>query len=221
MFERLTDAANGVISIAQEQAKELGDNYVGSEHLALAMIIAEEDGLTPWLLTGLGVDKQKFREALVAMTGSREEVQDSKPTGQLPFTPRAKRILELSLREAMSLGHNHIGVEHILLAFIRENEGVGPRVLEGLLDVELLVVRQRIMENFQHGVSPRTDPIQEMEWYLKRAKEQVPLMKEQFGEDLVLSPEPERIEKELEKIEKRLARLKKLKARLDDSRDAQ
>ncbi len=212
MFERFTDAAKQVIVVAQQQAGELDNSYIGSEHLALGLIIAEEEGIAPRALTALGASKQVFLDALANLSSDDqvrpgEECEIPKSSSQqLPFTPRAKRILELSLREALSLGHNYIGTEHILLGFIRENEGVGPQVLEKL-EVSLLEARQRVMENFQHNAGLRSDPLKELEWHLRRAQEQIPLIRDRLLEDngfkrVAIENIGEEIEKTEEQVKK-------------------
>jgi hypothetical protein len=126
VFERFTGGARQVIVLAQEEARALGHNRIGTEHLLLGLI-REQEGLAAKLLQSLGVPIEEAR-ARVAL----EVPQAGKGTAahhQIPFTPRAKKVLELSLREALSLGHDWIGTEHILLGLVRENEGVAARVL--------------------------------------------------------------------------------------------
>ncbi len=213
MFERFTDAARQVVVIAQKQAGELGDNYIGTEHLVLGLIIAEE-GRTLRVLTALGANKRVFRETLAKILkeqpGPEVESYIALPASQQPpFTPRAKRVLELSLREALSLGHNYIGIEHILLGLVRENEGVGVRVLEKL-GIDLSDVRDRVIESFHPGSPRTTDPLEALERYVQRAKEQAFLALERLPKDDILKRvELERIESDLEKAGKRLEELKK------------
>jgi ATP-dependent Clp protease ATP-binding subunit ClpA len=125
MFERFTEEARGVVVRAQEEARTLRHNFIGTEHLLLGLLRQEEENDSWRPLQSLGVTLEATRESVTRLVGSAEE-----PTsGQVPFTPRAKKVLELSLREALSLGHNWIGPEHILLGMARENEGVAVRVL--------------------------------------------------------------------------------------------
>ena len=124
MFERFSSRARQVVVLAQEEARTLGHNYIGTEHILLGLL-REQEGLAARMLRELGVTLEAARAGVVLMAGSGEEEQRS----QIPFTPRAKKVLELSLRESLELGHNYIGTEHILLALTREPEGVGARVL--------------------------------------------------------------------------------------------
>ena len=124
MFERFTERARQVVVLAQEEARTLKHNYIGTEHVLLGLL-REEEGLAARVLESLDITAEKVRSQVVRIVGSGEEVT----SGQIPFTPRAKKVLELALREALSLGHNYIGTEHILLGLIRENEGVAARIL--------------------------------------------------------------------------------------------
>ncbi len=124
MFERFTERARQVVVLAQDEARELRHNYIGTEHLLLGLL-REEEGLAARVLASLGITVEEVRAQLARIVGPGDETT----TGQIPFTPRAKKVLELALREALSLGHNYIGTEHILLGVVRENEGVGARIL--------------------------------------------------------------------------------------------
>ncbi len=124
MFERFTERARQVIVLAQDEARTLKHNYIGTEHVLLGLL-REEQGLAARALEGLDITVERVRAQVVRIVGSGEEVT----TGQIPFTPRAKKVLELALREALSLGHNYIGTEHLLLGLVRENEGVAARIL--------------------------------------------------------------------------------------------
>jgi hypothetical protein len=140
MFERFTDRARRVVVLAQEEARHLDHNYIGTEHILLGLI-HEREGVAARALTELGISLEAVRSEVVEIVGHGAEA----PTGHIPFTPRAKKVLELSLREAMSLGHNYIGTEHILLGLIREGEGVAAQVLVkegGSLDR----VRQQVVQ---------------------------------------------------------------------------
>src|SRR3712207_1325736 len=124
MFERFTERARQVVVLAQEEARTLKHNYIGTEHILLGLL-REEEGLAARVLESLDITVERVRAQVVRIVGSGEEVT----SGQIPFTPRAKKVLGLALREALSLGHNYIGTEHILLGLVRENEGVAARIL--------------------------------------------------------------------------------------------
>src|SRR5688500_10238368 len=124
MFERFTERARQVVVLAQEEARTLKHNYIGTEHILLGLL-REEEGLAARVLESLDITVERVRAQVVRIVGSGEEVT----SGQIPFTPRAKKVLELALREALSLGHNYIGTEHILLGLVRENAGVAARIL--------------------------------------------------------------------------------------------
>src|SRR5881296_3311683 len=124
MFERFTERARQVVVLAQEEARTLKHNYIGTEHILLGLL-REEEGLAARVLESLDITVERVRAQVVRIVGSGEEVT----SGQIPYTPRAKKVLELALREALSLGHNYIGTEHILLGLVRENEGVAARIL--------------------------------------------------------------------------------------------
>jgi ATP-dependent Clp protease ATP-binding subunit ClpC len=125
VFERFTDRARRVVVLAQEEARMLNHDYIGTEHLLLGLI-HEGDGVAYRALSQMGVSLREVRGAIQQMIGEGHRA----PTGHIPFTPRAKKVLELSLREALQLGHNYIGTEHILLGLVREGEGVAAQVLE-------------------------------------------------------------------------------------------
>ena len=140
MFERFTDRARRVIVLAQEEAKLLNHNYIGTEHLLLGLI-HEGDGVAAKALESLGISLEAVREQVQDIIGKGQQ----KPGSHIPFTPRAKKVLELSLREALQLGHNYIGTEHILLGLIREGEGVAAQVLVKL-GADLNSVRQQVIQ---------------------------------------------------------------------------
>jgi hypothetical protein len=125
MFERFTDRARRVVVLAQEEARHLNHDHIGTEHILLGLI-HEKEGVAAIALTELGVSLEAARAQVVELVGRGDE----SPTSHIPFTPRAKKVLELSLREALALSHNYIGTEHILLGLIREGEGVAAQVLE-------------------------------------------------------------------------------------------
>ena len=124
MFERFTERARQVVVLAQEEARILKHDYIGTEHILLGLM-REEEGLAARALEVLGLTIERVREGVLEIVGYDEQVT----SGQIPFTPRAKKVLERALREALSLGHNYIGTEHILLGLVRENEGVAARLL--------------------------------------------------------------------------------------------
>ena len=127
MFERFTERARQVVVLAQEEARTLKHNYIGTEHILLGLL-REEEGLAARVLESLDITVERVRAQVVRIVGSGEEVT----SGQIPFTPRAKKVLELALREALSLGHNYIGTEHILLGLLGEEERLGGGTLAGL-----------------------------------------------------------------------------------------
>src|SRR5215211_5500758 len=119
VFERFTERARQVVVLAQEEARILKHNYIGTEHILLGLL-REEEGLAARVLEGLEITVEEVRAQVIRIVGSGEEVT----SGQIPFTPRAKKVLELALREAVPLGHNYLGTEHLLLRLLGENEGV-------------------------------------------------------------------------------------------------
>ncbi|SEB85735.1 ATP-dependent Clp protease ATP-binding subunit ClpC [Paramicrobacterium humi] len=140
MFERFTDRARRVVVLAQEEAKMLNHNYIGTEHILLGLI-HEGEGVAAKALESMGISLDAVREQVTDIIGTGQQ----QPTGHIPFTPRAKKVLELSLREALQLGHNYIGTEHILLGLIREGEGVAAQVLVKL-GADLNRVRQQVIQ---------------------------------------------------------------------------
>ena len=150
MFERFTDRARRVVVLAQEEARMLNHNYIGTEHILLGLI-HEGEGVAAKALESLGVSQQAVRQQVEEIIGQGQQT----PSGHIPFTPRAKQVLELALREALQLGHNYIGTEHILLGLIREGEGVAAQVLVKL-GADLNRVRQQVIQ-LLHGY-PGTEP---------------------------------------------------------------
>src|SRR5690349_7202232 len=140
MFERFTDRARRVVVLAQEEARMLNHNYIGTEHILLGLI-HEGEGVAAKALESLGISLEAVRAQVQEIIGQG----GSSPSGHIPFTPRAKKVLELSLREALQLGHNYIGTEHILLGLIREGEGVAAQVLVKL-GADLSRVRQQVIQ---------------------------------------------------------------------------
>ncbi|MBA2638637.1 MAG: ATP-dependent Clp protease ATP-binding subunit [Nocardioidaceae bacterium] len=140
MFERFTDRARRVVVLAQEEARMLSHNYIGTEHILLGLI-HEGEGVAAKALESLGISLEAVRAQVEDIIGQGQQA----PSGHIPFTPRAKKVLELSLREALQLGHNYIGTEHILLGLIREGEGVAAQVLVKL-GADLNRVRQQVIQ---------------------------------------------------------------------------
>ena len=149
MFERFTDRARNVVVLAQEEARLLKHNYIGTEHILLGLI-RESEGIAAQALQALGIGLEAVREQVQEIIGTGQQT----PSGPIPFTPRAKKVLELSLREALQLDDNYIGTEHILLGLIREGEGVAAQVLIKL-DGNLSKVRQQVIRT--KAASPTTE----------------------------------------------------------------
>jgi len=147
MFERFSSAARKVIVTAQEEARRFNHNYIGTEHLLLGML-AEPDGIAHQALATAGVTLDDVRVRVQAAAGMGKRA----PSGHIPFTPSAKKVLELALREALDLRHDYIGTEHVLLGLIRERDGLGARLLTES-GVDLLVLRLRILD-----IVPRGEP---------------------------------------------------------------
>ncbi len=154
MFERFTDRARRVVVLAQEEARLLNHNYVGTEHILLGLI-HEGEGVAAQALTSLGISLEAVRQQVEEIIGQGQQGQ----SGHIPFTPRVKKVLELSLREALQLGHNYIGTEHILLGLLREGEGVASQVLLRL-GAGLSQVRQQVIQVL-HG---QAGPEREIAW---------------------------------------------------------
>ena len=154
MFDRFTDRARRVIVLAQDEARMLNHNYIGTEHLLLGLI-HEGEGVAAKALESLGISLEAVREQVEEIIGQGQQA----PTGHIPFTPRAKKVLELSMREALQLNHPYIGTEHILLGLIREGEGVAAQVLIKL-GADLNRVRNQVLQllsGFQGKESADTD----------------------------------------------------------------
>jgi ATP-dependent Clp protease ATP-binding subunit ClpA len=143
MFERFTDRARRVVVLAQEEARMLDHNYIGTEHILLGLI-HEGEGVAATALLALGISLKTVRSQVEIIIGRGQ----GPGAGHIPFTPRAKKVLEFSLREALQLGHNYIGTEHILLGLIREGEGVAAQVLQKL-GADLNRVRQEVIQLLQ------------------------------------------------------------------------
>ena len=138
MFERFSERARRVMVLAQEEARSLQHDYIGTEHVLIA-ILEEGDGVAAKVLANLNISAAATRATVLEIVGRGEK----SPSGHIPFTPRSKRVLEYSLREAMQLGHNYIGTEHLLLGIIRDGEGVAAQALVKL-GADLPKVRQQV-----------------------------------------------------------------------------
>ena len=150
MFERFTADARQVIVLAQREARTLNHNYIGTEHILLA-VIQQDDGEAAKSLESLGISLEGVRSQVEEILGQGEQA----PSGHIPFTLRAKQVLELSLRESMQLDHDYIGAEHILLGLISEGEGAAAQLLVKL-GAELRRVRQQVIQVKQRGESSET-----------------------------------------------------------------
>jgi ATP-dependent Clp protease ATP-binding subunit ClpA len=148
VFERFTERARQVVVLAQDEARSLRHNYIGTEHLLLGLI-REEEGIAARVLAGLEVTAEEVRAQIERVVGRAEE----EPAGQMmPFTPRAKKVLELALREALSFGHNDIGTEHVLLGLVREEGSVGTRILFDF-GVDGKTIRNEVIRMLSHPAS--------------------------------------------------------------------
>jgi ATP-dependent Clp protease ATP-binding subunit ClpC len=155
MFERFTERARRVVVLAQEESRMLNHNYIGTEHILLGLVReGEGEGVAAKALESLGISLEAVRQQVEEIIGQGQQA----PSGHIPFTPRAKKVLELSLREAQQLGHNYIGTEHILLGLIREGSGVAAQVLVKL-GADLNRARQQVVQ-LLHG-RPGEDLISE------------------------------------------------------------
>ncbi len=178
MFERFTDRARRVVVLAQDEARMLNHNYIGTEHILLGLL-HEGEGVAAKALESLGISLDTVRQQVEEIIGQGQQA----PSGHIPFTPRAKKVLELSLRESLQLGHNYIGTEHILLGLIREGDGVAAQVLVRL-GADRNRVRQQVIQ-LLHG---------------HQGKE--PVSARSAGRELRLLPA---VQARLEEIEQRLA----------------
>src|SRR6266446_6902584 len=202
MFERFTDASRRVVVLAQEEARILNHDYIGTEHILLGLL-REGEGVAAKALESLGISLEAVRQHVGKITGQGQQA----PAGHVPFTPRAKKVLELSLREALQLGHNYIGTEHILLGLIREGEGVAAQVLVKL-DADPSRIRQQVIQLLQGsqgkepaaaGAPPETAP-------------STSLILDQFGRNLTAAAREGKLdpvigrEKEIERVMQVLSR---------------
>ena len=202
MFERFTDRARRVVVLAQEEARMLNHNYIGTEHILLGLI-HEGEGVAAKALESLGISLEAVRQQVEEIIGQGQQA----PSGHIPFTPRAKKVLELSLREALQLGHNYIGTEHILLGLIREGEGVAAQVLVKL-GADLNRVRQQVIQLLHgyQGKEPAASGAQ------SEAAPSTSLVLDQFGRNLTAGAREGKLdpvigrEKEIERVMQVLSR---------------
>ncbi len=159
MFERFTNRARHIVVLAQEEARRLSHNYIGTEHILLGLL-GEPEGLAGRVLQSFGMSLDSTRDEVTAIIG----LGKAAPSGHIPFTPRAKKTLELALREALQLQHNYIGTEHILLGVIREGDGVGAQVIKRHAD--LLAVRAAVLDGLP---PPGTEATRGRRWLRRRA----------------------------------------------------
>ncbi len=204
MFERFTDRARRVVVLAQEEARMLNHNYIGTEHILLGLI-HEGEGVAAKALESLGISLEGVRSQVEEIIGQGQQA----PSGHIPFTPRAKKVLELSLREALQLGHNYIGTEHILLGLIREGEGVAAQVLVKL-GADLNRVRQQVIQLLsgyqgkEAAASPTGGPAE--------GTPSTSLVLDQFGRNLTQAARESKLdpvigrEKEIERVMQVLSR---------------
>jgi ATP-dependent Clp protease ATP-binding subunit ClpC len=203
MFERFTDRARRVVVLAQEEARMLNHNYIGTEHILLGLI-HEGEGVAAKALESLGISLEAVRQQVEEIIGQGQQA----PSGHIPFTPRAKKVLELSLREALQLGHNYIGTEHILLGLIREGDGVAAQVLVKL-GADLNRVRQQVIQ-LLHGYQGK-EPTSAASGSTETAPS-TSLVLDQFGRNLTQGAREGKLdpvigrEKEIERVMQVLSR---------------
>jgi ATP-dependent Clp protease ATP-binding subunit ClpC len=205
MFERFTDRARRVVVLAQEEARMLNHNYIGTEHILLGLI-HEGEGVAAKALESLGIALENVRSQVEEIIGQGQAA----PSGHIPFTPRAKKVLELSLREALQLGHNYIGTEHILLGLIREGEGVAAQVLVKL-GADLNKVRQQVLQLLS-GYQGKEAQASESGGGRSEGTPSTSLVLDQFGRNLTQSAREGKLdpvigrEKEIERVMQVLSR---------------
>src|SRR5215510_11633269 len=202
MFERFTDRARRVVVLAQEEARMLNHNYIGTEYILLGLI-HEGEGVAAKALESLGISLDAVRQQVEEIIGQGQQA----PSGHIPFTPRAKKVLELSLRETLQLGHNYIGTEHILLGLIREGEGVAAQVLVKL-GADLNRVRQQVIQ-LLHGYQGKEPAASGAP---SEAAPSTSLVLDQFGRNLTQAAREGKLdpvigrEKEIERVMQVLSR---------------
>src|SRR5262245_61334142 len=176
VFERFTDRARRVVVLAQEEARLLNHNYIGTEHILLGLI-HEGEGVAAKALESLGISLEAVRAQVEEIIGHGGQA----PSGHIPFTPRAKKVLELSLREALQLGHNYIGTEHILLGLVREGEGTAAQVLRKLR-AEPERVRQQVIQLLSGTVAE--EPVADSHSHSQGHSHSQSLVLEQYGRNV-------------------------------------
>ncbi len=206
MFERFTDRARRVVVLAQEEARLLNHNYIGTEHILLGLI-HEGEGVAAKALESLGISLEAVRAQVEEIIGHGGQA----PSGHIPFTPRAKKVLELSLREALQLGHNYIGTEHILLGLIREGEGVAAQVLVKL-GADLSRVRQQVIQLLSGYAGSKEGAAQAGGGPAGEQQQSGSLVLDQFGRNLTQLARDKKLdpvigrEKEIERVMQVLSR---------------
>jgi len=192
LFERFTERARQVVVVAQEEARGLRHNYIGTEHLLLGLA-SDQEGLAGRVLASFDITVERVRDQVVRIVGGGEEV----PEGQVPFTPRSKKVLALALEEALSLGHNYIDTEHMLLGIVRENEGVAARILRDF-DTDPAKVRNAVIQMLSGGGAPPGGVPRPAKWSVRS---QLPSQPNDFGWldglDAVINQLAEEIRREL------------------------
>src|SRR2546423_3347652 len=204
VFERYTDRARRVVVLAQEEARMLNHNYIGTEHILLGLI-HEGEGVAAKALESLGISLDAVRQQVEEIIGQGQQA----PSGHIPFTPRAKKVLELSLREALQLGHNYIGTEHILLGLIREGDGVAAQVLVKL-GADLNRVRQQVIQ-LLHGYQGK-EPTSAAAGSTAEGTPSTSLVLDQFRRNLTHAPREGKLDpvigrgKEIDRVMQALSR---------------
>jgi ATP-dependent Clp protease ATP-binding subunit ClpC len=199
MFERFTDKARKVVMHAQEEARGLDHNYIGTEHLLLGLLL-EDEGLASKVLVASGLTVDKVRSEIERRIGRGGE----QPKGHIPFTPRAKKVLELSLRQALRLQHNYIGTEHILLGLITEGEGVAAQILETEVEGGLSGVESSVIDKLgPEAIEAMSRPLEGLGRRMReRLRGGIHLTTSEAGQD--------EVRKRLEAIEARLSVIEQL-----------
>jgi ATP-dependent Clp protease ATP-binding subunit ClpA len=192
MFERFTDRSRRAIDLAQEEARRLDHNYIGPEHILLGLI-REGEGVAARVLESLGISLEVVRQQVEEIIGRGQQA----PQADIPYTPRAKKVLELALRESLQLGHHYIGTEHILLGLIREGDSVAAQVLSEL-SADLNLVRQRVIQVL-HGYHGKKGPA-----ILRSTADPIPVRRKMRGLHAEIRERVELIGSQLSSIEQRV-----------------
>jgi len=198
MFERFTDRARRSVVLAQEESRRFNHNYIGTEHLLLGLL-AEEEGVAAKTLVALGLTHDAVRRAVDDRVGVGTEA----PKGHIPFTPRAKKVLELALREALKLGHDYIGTEHILLGLLTEGEGVAAQIMLSGVDGGLEHIEEEVLLKLVEAGSVSRGEKTQRSMRIRMAKQTMQRGLQSAGAD-------EEIVKRLEAIEARLSAIERL-----------